>query len=211
MVAVDSLPRFGVSKELSHDEYSRRLRFAKDLDVAKLRLSLFEDAKVRDLVHKNSQLVMRRKVGGGKSVVEKHVEDIWLLVCSIKDKYRVLRVLLKNGKRCKEVFELCQSNSSQANNSVFCSIPNHLVDQSLTTTMLGSPTNICNYTSNINTHANTPVDCELPNININPSVVVPANRNLLNSHLPTVSSGNDQLFNSNQGTSLTNAVLSTNP
>ena len=101
---MDSLPRFGASKELSHDEFSRRLRFAKDLDIAKLRFSLFQDAKVRDFVHKNSQLVTRRKVGGRKSVVEKHVEDIWLLVCSIKDKYRVPRVLLKNGKRCKEVF-----------------------------------------------------------------------------------------------------------
>ena len=29
--------------------------------------------KVRDVVHKNSQLVTRRKVGGRKSVVEKYV------------------------------------------------------------------------------------------------------------------------------------------
>ena len=40
-----------------------------------------------------------KKVGGGKSVVEKHVKDMWLLVCSIMDKNRVPRVILRNGKR----------------------------------------------------------------------------------------------------------------
>lgn len=86
VVEMDSLPRFGVSKELSHEEFSRRLRCANDLDIVKLRLSLFEDAKAIDLAHLNSQLVTRRKVGGGKSVVEKHAEGIWSLVCSIRIK-----------------------------------------------------------------------------------------------------------------------------
>ena len=74
-----------------------------DLEIAKLRLSLFEDAI--DLAHMNSQLVTRKKVGSVKSVVEKYVEDIWSLVCSIKDKNRVPRVLLKNGKCSKVEFE----------------------------------------------------------------------------------------------------------
>lgn len=71
VVEMDSLPRFGVSKELSHEEFSRRLRCAKDSEIATLRLSLFEDAKANNLAHMNIQLVARRKVGGGKSVVEK--------------------------------------------------------------------------------------------------------------------------------------------
>ena len=106
MDAIDSLPRLGVSTELSHEEFSRRLRFTKDLEIAKLRHFLFYDTEVRDLVHKNSQLVTRRKVGGGESVVEKHVEDIFLLVCSIKDKYRVPCVLLKNGNAVIKILSI---------------------------------------------------------------------------------------------------------
>ena len=94
-VGMHSLPCFGVSKELSREEFSRRIRCAGDREIAELRLSLFEDAIANNLAHTNSQLVTRRKVGGGKSVVEKHVEDIWLLVCSIKDKNCIPRVLLK--------------------------------------------------------------------------------------------------------------------
>ena len=75
-----------------------------------LRLSLFEDAISNNLAHMNSQLVTRRKVGGGKSVIEKHVEDVWLLVCSIKDKNRIPRVLLKNGKCSKKEFEHADRN-----------------------------------------------------------------------------------------------------
>ena len=83
VVEMELLPCFGVSKELSHEDLSRRLSCAKDLKIAKLRLSLFEDVKANNLAHMNSQLVTRKKVGGGKSVVEKHVEDIWLLVCFV--------------------------------------------------------------------------------------------------------------------------------
>ena len=109
-----------------------------DLEIAKLRLSLFEDAI--DLAHMNSQLVTRKKVGSVKSVVEKHVEDIWSLVCSIKDKNHVPRVLLKNGKCSNVEFEQSQSNSSQA---VSCSTSNYLVDQSLTGTTNSLPANSC--------------------------------------------------------------------
>lgn len=62
MVEMDSLPQFGVSKELSHEEFSRRLHCANDLEIAKLRLSLFENAKAISLAHLNSQ--------GGKLAVE---------------------------------------------------------------------------------------------------------------------------------------------
>ena len=86
VIKMDSLPQFGVSKELSREEFSRRLHCANDLDIAKLRLSLFEDAKAIDLAHLNSQQVTSRKVGSGKSVVEKHAEGIWSLVCSIRIK-----------------------------------------------------------------------------------------------------------------------------
>ena len=46
-------------------------------------------------------LVTRRKVGGGKSLKEKHVDDIWVFVHALKQKAPVPRVLLKNGKRSK--------------------------------------------------------------------------------------------------------------
>jgi len=200
VVEMDSLPRFGVSKELSHEEFSRRLRCAKDLEIATLRLSLFEDAKANNLVHMNSQLVARRKVGGGKSVVEKHVEDIWLLVCSIKNKNCVPRVLLKNGKRSKEEFEHRQSqpNSNQAVNSASCSTSSYLADQSLTGTTSGSPTNLCHCTSNINQPASASDinDSRTPPAPAN----APATYELSNSNSPST----------NQGTLLTNANSPTN-
>ena len=115
VAVMDALPRFGVSKELSHVEFTRRLHCAKDLEIAKLSPSLFEDTKANGLAHSYSQLVTRKKVGGGKSAVEKHVEDIWLLVCS---KNRVPHVVLRNGKRSKEEFEQSQSNSCQANSAI---------------------------------------------------------------------------------------------
>ena len=40
----------------------------------------------------------------GKSVVEKHCEDVWSHSCAIRRIERVPRVLLKNGKRGKEEF-----------------------------------------------------------------------------------------------------------
>ena len=57
VVIMDSLPRLGVSNELSHEESSRRLFSARNGEIAKLRLSLFQDAKAKDLVLMNSQLV----------------------------------------------------------------------------------------------------------------------------------------------------------
>ena len=44
--------------------------------------------------------VERRKYGG-KSVKEKHVEDVWELMCAIRDKREVPRTLLRNGKRSR--------------------------------------------------------------------------------------------------------------
>ena len=45
------------------------------------------------------QPVTRRRFATGKTVKEKHIDDIWCLVCSIKNSRQVDRVLLKNGKR----------------------------------------------------------------------------------------------------------------
>ena len=39
VITMDSLPCFGVSKELSREEFSRRLHFTKDFEIVKLRFS----------------------------------------------------------------------------------------------------------------------------------------------------------------------------
>ena len=64
---MDSLLQLGVSKELSREEFLRSLRCVNNQEIAKLRMSLFEDAKANCLTHHNNQLVTRRKVGGGES------------------------------------------------------------------------------------------------------------------------------------------------
>ena len=43
----------------------------------------------------------RKKMGGGRSVKEKHIDDSWLLVGVIKKCECVPRILLKNGKRAR--------------------------------------------------------------------------------------------------------------
>ena len=141
---MDSLLQLGVSKELSREEFLRSLRCVNNQEIAKLRMSLFEDAKANCLTHHNNQLVTRRKVGGGKSVVEKHIEDIWLLVCSIKNKSFVPRILLKNGKRPKEEFEQSQLSSSQTSIRAPCSSPSH---QPLT---CSSQVNLCRCSASLN-------------------------------------------------------------
>ena len=137
----------------------------------------------------NSQLVTRRKVGGGKSVVEKHVEDVWLLVCSIKDKNRIPRVLLKNGKRSRKEFEQSQSISSKADNTISCYTSDHLLDKSLTSNMRSSLSSPCQCTPTINQFINAQVNNDLSDN------IVPDNYELSNQS--AVTSENDQFPNLN--------------
>lgn len=44
----------------------------------------------------------RKKVGGGTSVKEKHVEDVWALTGCLRRDESIPRVLLKGGKRSRE-------------------------------------------------------------------------------------------------------------
>ena len=71
------------------------------MQVRELRLSLFEDAVRKDLADIGDELVQRKKMGGGRSVKEKHIDDSWLLVGAIKKCECVPRILLKNGKRAR--------------------------------------------------------------------------------------------------------------
>ena len=63
-----------------------------------LRQLLFSEAVRLNLVDDGDVLVMRMKMNAGKSVVEKHSEDVWSLSCAIRRDECVPRVLLKNGK-----------------------------------------------------------------------------------------------------------------
>ena len=56
-------------------------------------------------MEEGDQPVSRRKCATGKTVKEKHIDDIWCLVCSIKNSRHIDRVLLKNGKRSKKELE----------------------------------------------------------------------------------------------------------
>ena len=53
-----------------------------------------------DLAKDGDKLVMRRKIGGGKTVKEKHMEDIWALVgaittlrCEFRARLALIRLL----------------------------------------------------------------------------------------------------------------------
>ena len=118
---MELLPHFGVNSELSREEFGRRLGRECNADqVRELRLSLFEDAVRKQLADGGDELVKRKKVGGGKAVKEKHIEDIWLLVGAIVKCDFVPRILLKNGKRAKD--DLVKSQARlRGKRSVECS------------------------------------------------------------------------------------------
>ena len=109
---MELLPSFGVNSELSRDEFVRKLRCENSAEqVQKLRRVLFEDAVRRNLADDGDVLVLRKKMNAGKSVVEKHAEDVWALTCAIRRDEGVPRILLRNGKRRKK--DLIKSQSKQ--------------------------------------------------------------------------------------------------
>ncbi len=99
-----------VDTELSKSEFIRRLNTGiNDYVISNVRTALYSDARsIKGLIEEGDQPVSRRKCATGKTVKEKHIDDVWCLVCSIKNSRRVDRVLLKNGKRSKKELELSQ-------------------------------------------------------------------------------------------------------
>ena len=107
---MELLPHFGVSCEHLKDAFVRRLRCDNsEQQICQLRLALFGDAVQKSLADSGDALVKRKKTSAGKSVNEKHIDDIWCLAGAIKRRESVPRVLLRNGKRRKE--ELLKSQA----------------------------------------------------------------------------------------------------
>lgn len=98
---MDMLQYFCVNVDLSCEEFNRRLLQGNSGEqISGLRSSLFLEAQDRGLADAGDELVGRRK-SAGKSIKDKHAEDIWELVGAINRCEVVPRVLLKNGKRTK--------------------------------------------------------------------------------------------------------------
>ena len=81
---MELLPLFGVSCELLMEVFVKKLRFKSSDKLGDLRKSLFLDAVSRNLADPGDVLVSREKVGVGKTVKEKHIEDIWMLPSAIR-------------------------------------------------------------------------------------------------------------------------------
>ena len=79
--------------------------------IPRLRDTLFSEAVQRGLADTGDRMVSRRKVAGGKSIRDKHIDDVWALVCAIQRDESVPRVLLKNGKRSKSEWVSSQMNT----------------------------------------------------------------------------------------------------
>ena len=107
---MELLQSFGVNSELSREEFMRRLRCENSVDqVRDLRQLLFVEAVSLNLANDGDVLVTRKKMNAGKSVVEKHTEDVWLLTCAIKRCENVPLILLRNSKRGKVEFVRSQT------------------------------------------------------------------------------------------------------
>ena len=101
------LARFNVSCELSQTEFLNRLssRVFSDSKISELRDAIFQHAVNLQLVQSGSALVNRRKVGAGKTIRMKHMDDVWMIGRAIKNNSALPRILQKNGKRSKAEFE----------------------------------------------------------------------------------------------------------
>ena len=110
---MELLQSFGVTTELHKDEFVRRLERGCTADqVRGLRDCLFADALSLKLAVDGDVLVTRMKRNAGKTVKEKHVEDVWTLVGVILRREAVPRVLLKNGKQSLN-YLVCSQNKER--------------------------------------------------------------------------------------------------
>ena len=118
---MELLPTFGVNSEPSREEFVRKLRCENSAEQVRcLRQLLFEDALRKNLADVGDVLVTRKKLNAGKSVAEKHAEDVWSLCCAIRRGESVPRILLKNGKRGKEEWVKSQSGQRQKKSGTDC-------------------------------------------------------------------------------------------
>ena len=74
-----------VDTELLNSEFTRRLNTANDYAISDVRSSLYNEAKSKGLMERGDQPVSRKKCAVGKTVKEKYIDDIWRLMCSIKN------------------------------------------------------------------------------------------------------------------------------
>lgn len=105
---MEILPLFGISTELSREEFMRHLCCDSARNqVQGLRASLFTVAVDKGLADTGDRLVGRKKVGGGKMVKEMYAEDTWTLL-GVQRCEAVPRALLRNRKQAKEEWLTCQ-------------------------------------------------------------------------------------------------------
>ena len=93
--------RILMNTELVKSEFIKTLdtTVTSDQVIRDVRLALYDEARSKGLMDEGDQPVNRRKSAKGKTVKVKHIDDIWCLMCSIKNSRQVEHVLLKNGKR----------------------------------------------------------------------------------------------------------------
>lgn len=111
---MNSLAYYGIDLDATPREMERSIaRSIPKSSISKIRSDLFLESKEYGLTTAGDALVTRRKTNGGKTMMEKHIADIYLLVSSIKNRTAIPRTLLRNGKRSKE--ELTTSQNRHQN------------------------------------------------------------------------------------------------
>ena len=82
----------GINLEMSTLEFERSITWLLSTDsISSIKNALFIEASEAGLVSAEDTFVKRRKTHDGKAVKQKHVADIWQLVCTIKNKTLVPR------------------------------------------------------------------------------------------------------------------------
>ena len=95
------------------EEFVKKVKCESSDRLWDLRKSLFLDVVSRNLADSGDVLVSRKKVWVGKTVKEKHIEDIWMLGGAIKRYDSIPWTLLKNGKWGKEEFAKSQAKQRE--------------------------------------------------------------------------------------------------
>ena len=85
--------------ELPQDEVVKALSLRREDVLKNARSQLFDQAVATALVHQKDVLVRRLKRACGPSISTKYAQDIATLLYHLKNRTRVTRTLLRNGKR----------------------------------------------------------------------------------------------------------------
>jgi hypothetical protein len=122
---MDDLRKYGFKLDKMREDLKNDIINNLDVNTMQmLRAQLFIEAKVKDLIHQNDDLVSRHNCAKGPPLKFKLAADISELAYALKNYLSVPRVLVKNGKRSAMNLAISRERASKNNTSTLSSKSN---------------------------------------------------------------------------------------